>query len=75
VQPSESERAVSAEQTNLEHHNFGNDFCDGRVEEGAHGFAIDADWKDILPHCSQLFQLMNDLQSGKKQNQKNTSSA
>lgn len=49
--------------TNLEHHNFGYDFIDGCVEEVAHSFTIDADWKDILPHCGQLLQLMDDLQS------------
>lgn len=51
--------------TNLKHHNFGYDFSDGCVEEVAHGFAIDADWKDILPHCGQLFELMDDLQPSK----------
>lgn len=53
--------------TNLEHHNFGYDFSDGCVEQVAHGFTVDADWKDILPHCGQLFQLMDDLQLSKVQ--------
>lgn len=52
--------------TNLQHHYFGKDFGDGGVEEVAHGLTIDADWKDILPHCAQLLQLMDDLQSHRR---------
>lgn len=32
------------QKTNLQHHDFSNDFCDGCIEEAAHGFTIDADW-------------------------------
>lgn len=51
--------------TNLQHHDLANGFGEGRVQEASHGFAVDADGQNVLPHSAKLLQLMDDLQQRK----------